>query len=68
MWNKILTSIQTVPMLLVIFYLSSANIVKTLYNGCCSIECQKINSLSLEKQKNLRRGKKKPVKGFIKKI
>lgn len=31
---------------------------KHLYNGCCSIECQKINSLSLEKQKSLRRGKK----------
>tara|TARA_Y100000768_G_scaffold347750_1_gene296220 strand:- start:3118 stop:4122 length:1005 start_codon:yes stop_codon:yes gene_type:complete len=29
-----------------------------LFKGCCSIECQKINNLSSEKQKSLRKGQK----------
>ena len=29
-----------------------------LFEGCCSIECQKINNLSSEKQKSLRKGEK----------
>ncbi len=36
------------------------------YNGCCSIECLEINSLSLKKQKKLRRGKKNSNKIFKK--
>ena len=38
-----------------------------LLNGCCSIECQEINNLSLEEQKNLRKGKK-IIKRIYKKI
>ena len=29
-----------------------------LFNGCCSIKCQKINNLSSKKQKSLRKGEK----------
>ena len=36
------------------------------YDGCCSIECSEINSLPLEKQKDLRRGKKNSNKIFKK--
>ena len=36
------------------------------YDGCCSIECSEINSLPLEKQKELRRGKKNSNKIFKK--
>jgi UPF0176 protein len=38
-----------------------------LFNGCCSIKCKKIDNLSLEDQKNLRRGEK-TKKRFYKKI
>ena len=38
-----------------------------LFNGCCSIECQKIKSLSLEEQKELRKGQK-TTKRIYKKI
>ena len=37
------------------------------HNGCCSIECQKVNNLSLEDQKKLRKGKKM-IKRIYKKI
>ena len=36
------------------------------YDGCCSIECSEINSLLIEKQKELRRGKKNSNKIFKK--
>ena len=36
------------------------------YDGCCSIECSEINSLPIEKQKELRRGKKNSNKIFKK--
>ena len=36
-------------------------------DGCCSVECQKINNLSLEEQKKLRKGKKM-IKRIYKKI
>ena len=38
-----------------------------LFKGCCSIECQKINNLSSEKQKSLRKGEK-AIKRIFKKI
>ena len=37
-----------------------------LFRGCCSIECQKINNLSPEKQKNLRKGEKASKRIFKK--
>ena len=36
------------------------------YDGCCSVECSEINSLPIEKQKELRRGKKNSNKIFKK--
>ncbi len=38
-----------------------------LFKGCCSIECQKINNLSSEKQKSLRKGQKARKRIFKKK-
>ena len=37
-----------------------------LYNNCCSIDCQKINALPVNEQKNLRKGKKNSNKIFKK--
>ena len=37
-----------------------------LFRGCCSIKCQKINNLSPEKQKNLRKGEKASKRIFKK--
>ena len=39
-----------------------------LFRGCCSIECQKINNLSPEKQKNLRKGEKASKRIFKKNL
>ena len=39
-----------------------------LFRGCCSIECQKINNLSPEKQKSLRKGEKVSKRIFKKKL
>ena len=45
-------------MLLVICYLYNARRCNESLNGCCSIDCLNINNLSLEEQKNLRKGEK----------
>ena len=37
-----------------------------LYNNCCSIDCQKINALPVNEQKNLRKGEKNSNKIFKK--